>query len=177
MIAALYVDAKHGPYPALGVDCWGLDRDATRYGGPGPVIAHPPCGPWGRYHQKSHEDPGLAVTAVSQVRRFGGVLEHPKDSKLWAACGMPPPGHFPDEWGGWTILVRQIDWGHRAEKPTWLYLVGCRVPPMPPKQPSPPPPPPFRSGRQPRGVLEVLSKKQRRLTPPAFAAWLVDLVS
>lgn len=40
----MYVDVKRGPYPAVpGVDCWGLDRDATRYAGPYPVIAHPPC--------------------------------------------------------------------------------------------------------------------------------------
>lgn len=25
MLAALYIDARRGPYPALGVDCWGAE--------------------------------------------------------------------------------------------------------------------------------------------------------
>lgn len=177
MIAALYVDTVRGPYPNIpGVDCWGEDRDATRYAGPWPVVAHPPCGHWGRYSQKAHDDGHTGPIAVAQVRRWGGVLEHPKDSKLWRHCGMPKPGEGRDAFGGWTLLVRQLDWGHVAEKATWLYIVGCdEVPKMPPSQPKPPPPPLLRTGRQVRGWAEMLAKTKRHLTPPAFAAWLVEL--
>ena len=184
MIAALYIDAT-GPYAGMaGVDAWDLERDARTFAGPGPVVAHPPCGPWGRYAWKSREDSATAIVAVRQVQRFGGVLEHPAESKLWAALNLPRPGiprvvvgsagDYTEE----TIEVRQVDFGHRAEKRTWLYIVGrtgqiC----LPPGQPSPPPPPPYRSGRQPRGVLETLSKRERRLTPPAFAEWLVALAT
>lgn len=39
MPAALYVDVKRGPYAALGLDCWGVERDARRYPGPAPDFA------------------------------------------------------------------------------------------------------------------------------------------
>lgn len=176
-VAALYVDPT-GPYSDMrGVDVWDQARDARKYRGPFPVVAHPPCGPWGRYAWKSQEDPSLAIVAVAQVWQWGGVLEHPRDSKLWAECSLPRPGETDDK-GGVTIEVRQVDWGHQAEKPTWLYVVGGTAPIiLPPSLPPPPAPKPYRSGRQPRGVLETLSKRQRRLTPPAFARWLVDLAT
>ena len=28
--AALYIDTARGPYVAMGMDCWGIERDATR---------------------------------------------------------------------------------------------------------------------------------------------------
>jgi hypothetical protein len=185
MIAALYIDPK-GPYPNIpGVDCWDESRDATLYDGPWPVVAHPPCGHWGRYAHKAHDDGKTGPVAVAQVREFGGVLEHPKDSKLWKACGLPIPGDLPDEFGGRTILVFQRDWGHLADKPTWLYIVGTEsTPPMPP--PQPPREAWLDSSRElvknlanpsrkrgMRGIVERMSKLQRRLTPPEFAAWLV----
>ena len=70
MTAALYIDPARGPYPAL-LDpdrCWGVDRDAKLYTGPGPVIAHPPCGPWGRLaHLCTRQDPECGTRAVEQV--------------------------------------------------------------------------------------------------------------
>ena len=187
-IAALYV-CKRGPYVAMpDVDAWTVDRDATAYAGPHPGCYHPPCGHWGRYSHKAHDDGHTGPIAVAQVRRWGGVLEHPKDSRLWQACGMPLPGELPDEFGGYTILVRQCDWGHRAEKPTQLYIVGCPqadLPPMPPRGEVDAPAwlPSVRKltdrettrPRGSRGVLERMSKGQRHLTPPAFAAWLVEV--
>lgn len=190
--AALYVDVRRGPYASLlDVDAWGEERDATRYAGPDPIIAHPPCAKWGRYAWKALDDGHTGPIAVDQVRRWGGVLEHPRDSKLWRARGLPKPGELPDEYGGWTLEVAQRDWGHPADKPTWLYVVGCRprdVPPMPPPQPARDEFTPSRRVLAPgrldsarprgtRGVMERLSKTQRHLTPPAFAAWLVELAS
>jgi hypothetical protein len=172
-VAALYV-SRHGPYMGMtDVDPWTIERDATKYAGPWPVVAHPPCSHWGRYHQKAHDDGRTGPVAVEQVRRWGGILEHPRDSKLWNACAMAYPGGLPDGFGGYTVAVNQCDWGHPARKPTWLYVVGCppaRLPPMPPpgrEQYRPPCP----SGA--RGICERLSTGQRQLTPPAFAAWLV----
>ena len=102
-VAALYVDVARGPYAAmLGVECWGIERDATTYCGPYPVVAHPPCGHWG---QMSHwctrplAERELAIAAVAQVRSHGGVLEHPATSRLWAECGLPRPGELPDAHG------------------------------------------------------------------------------
>lgn len=49
VISALYVDPK-GCYAGLeGVDLWDEARDARKYAGPWPVVAHPPCQRWGRY--------------------------------------------------------------------------------------------------------------------------------
>jgi hypothetical protein len=165
--AALYVDVKRGPYAALGLDCWGVERDARRYPGPAPVIAHPPCGPWGRYAHRCEQDATLALVAVEQVRRWGGVLEHPAHSRLWAAAGLPRPGELPDAHGGYTIHVEQGWWGHAAPKPTWLYLVGVR--PGSVVLPAPRP--------QPTGRVERMAKTCRHLTPPDFARYLVSLAS
>jgi len=103
-VVALYVDPR-GPYPKLVADWYDEKRDARTYDGPLPIVAHPPCGPWGRLRHLSRKDsPELAIRAVEQVRRWGGVLEHPEGSLLWNRCGMAGPGELPDAWGG----------GHRA---------------------------------------------------------------
>lgn len=179
-VAALYIDPR-GPYPSLpGVECWDAVRDARLYEGPHPVVAHPPCGPWGKLaHQCTRQPKDLAPLAVEQVRRWGGVLEHPEGSKLWVFAGLPEPGAI-DEWGGYTLLVEQVEWGHVARKRTRVYCVGVPVEAI-----APPPLP----GREPthavcngRGQVlkdgtrrQVCSAQQRRRTPRAFAEWLVDL--
>jgi hypothetical protein len=125
-VAALYIDPR-GPYPALlGADaCWDEARDARLYEGPWPVVAHPPCRNWGSLrHLATADDSDCGPRAVEQVRRWGGVLEHPARSTLWAHCGLPKPGELPDAYEGRTIEVCQVDWGHVARKRTWLYLVG-----------------------------------------------------
>jgi hypothetical protein len=188
-VAALYVDTARGPYPRMaGVDCWGFStrdglqldafaaqRDARVYAGPHPVVAHPPCGPWGRFWWNYKGGEGAkdcGLRAIDQVRAFGGVLEHPSQSGLWKAAGLPRPGEPRDHAGGFTIEVRQCDWGHPAAKPTWLYIVGCEVPDRP-------------EAGQPTHVmvrllrnnneLPEVPKRLRHLTPPAFAEWLVEL--
>ena len=125
-VAALFVrqDSIYKRMP--GVDAWDIERDARRWPGGCPVIAHPPCRGWGKLSYFAKPRSGeleLGPWAVAQVRRFGGVLEHPKDSKLWAAAGLPRPGQR-DDFGGWTLPITQHWWGHRAEKYTWLYIVG-----------------------------------------------------
>ena len=161
--AALYVDVARGPYAAMGLDCWGVERDATMYPGPGPVIAHPPCEAWGRYAFKARTDRRhLALAAVEQVRRFGGILEHPAHSLLWREARLPWPGELPDAWGCRSAHVEQGWWGHPAPKPTWLYFVGVELPPFPRERPAA------------TGRVECMSRTTRHLTPPAFARWLAD---
>lgn len=185
-VAALYVDGM-GVYPKLGVDCWDAERDARTYAGPWPVVAHPPCGPWGRlrhlYRGDEHE---LAPLAVEQVRRWGGVLEHPAGSRLWKHCRLPAPGELPDEHGGRTIEVCQCDWGHVARKKTWLYLV--RVPSSALQWPPHREPTHWisggrtlsrKGGRAGGGIvppgIKVCSEQQRRRTPVDFARYLISL--
>ncbi len=179
-VAVLYVDPM-GPYPKMaGVDAWDEKRDATLYCGPHPVVAHPPCGPWGSFaHLCKNQPRDIAPLAVDQVRRWGGVLEHPAKSRLWQHCGLPLPDELPDEHGGRTVAVNQVDWGHPCTKPTWLYLVRIRIQSMPRRPPGTPTHGIWFSSFEWAGRagprLKGASKEIRRRTPQAFAEFLVDL--
>ena len=177
MIAALFVrrDSVYKSMP--GVEAFDMDRDARLYSGPWPVVAHPPCRAWGQLSHMAKPRPDekeLAVFAVEAVRAFGGVLEHPKLSKLWPACGLPEPGDF-DEFGGWTLPVDQNWWGHRARKSTRLYIVGvepCDIPVMPMVLGEAT----HVIGSSKKGKPET-TKAEREHSPPEFARWLVALAA
>jgi hypothetical protein len=141
-IAALYIETA-GCYVGMpGVEAWDEVRDARRYIGPLPVVAHPPCQRWGRYATGSPrkpaqyrvgEDGGCFAAALTAVRNWSGVLEHPKDSLAWDWFGVqkpPPSGGWvrADSFGGWTCCVDQGHYGHFANKRTWLYAVGVDLP-------------------------------------------------
>jgi hypothetical protein len=140
VIAALYV-LKDGPYFGLeGVDPWDEARDARKYAGPHPVVAHPPCSRWcrlaglveARWGHKKHEDDGCFEAALNAVRAWGGVLEHPAYSDAWRAFNLPVPDRHGG-WqgglcGGWSCHVEQGRYGHPAKKATWLYAVGTELP-------------------------------------------------
>lgn len=178
-VAVLFARAD-SHYKALpGVDVWDAARDARRWPGGCPVIAHPPCRAWGAFSMFAKPRDGereLALWAVQQVRQWGGVLEHPKASKLWPEAGLPAPGKH-DGFGGWTLGIHQHWWGHRAEKSTLLYVVGCAprdIPEMPLQLD-------YAThvigdvGRAGNGKRPEISKAEREHTPPALARWLVDL--
>ncbi|MDC7712203.1 hypothetical protein [Vogesella indigofera] len=151
-----------------GVDLYPASRDARTFNGGTPVIAHPPCRAWGRLRQFAKPRPdeaALAVFAIDQVRRYGGVLEHPAHSTLWAHSGLPLPGNR-DAFGGFTFPIYQSDFGHRAPKPTWLYIVGC--------EPSLIPDLPFELAL-PEGRIELMGKSEREATPAPLCQWLFDL--
>jgi len=140
MVAALYV-ATGGCYFGLpDVDPWDEARDARKYAGPWPVVAHPPCERWGRYwsggpsaraRRIKGDDGGCFGAALASVRRHGGVLEHPEASHAWRHFGLiAPPWHggwtAAGDGVGWTCCVAQGNYGHRARKATWLYAAGVR---------------------------------------------------
>jgi hypothetical protein len=146
MIAALYVETG-GAYSGLeGVDPWDEARDARKYAGPWPVVAHPPCQRWGKLwagqplwikrtgeRKLKGDDGGCFAAALAAVRRWGGVLEHPWQSHAWPHFGLnTPPRHggwiTADFEGGWTCCVEQGRYGHYARKPTMLYACGTDLP-------------------------------------------------
>lgn len=168
--SALYVRAD-SVYASLGIQCWDAKRDARTWPGGTPCIAHPPCRGFGRLRWRAQVRPDeieLARIAVSQVRRNGGVLEHPEASALWADCRLPRPGQGRDEFGGWTLGVWQQWWGHRSRKATWLYIVGASAADVPAI--------PFQLDRPGVGV-ESLGRAARERTPEAFARWLIELAT
>ena len=102
-------------------------------------------------------------------------MNDPVSSRAWAHFGMPRIGRGPDRFGGWSCEIRQVDWGHRAEKRTWLYIVGCGpddLPSMPSER---------RDAtaivvRMPDSrSVEIMGKAEREHTPPELAVWLVEL--
>lgn len=146
MIAALYVDPR-GSYAGLpGIDLWDEARDARRYAGPHPVVAHPPCQRWGKLwagqplhikrtgeRKTKGDDGGCFAAALTSARKWGGVLEHPWGSHAWPHFGLNTPSRFggwivADFFGGWTCCVEQGRYGHYARKPTLLLAYGCELP-------------------------------------------------
>lgn len=155
-------------YFNLVADVWDIRRDARGYLGMNPVVAHPPCRGWGRLSHLAkprHDEKALGLFAVECVRKYGGVLEHPWASKLWAAALLPLPGAV-DAWGGFTILVEQGWFGHAAPKPTWLYVCGANRSDLPFI--------PVQLHRAAGRTLD-LSPADRERTPPAFARFLVAI--
>jgi hypothetical protein len=170
-VSALYCRAD-SIYRELLFDVWDQARDARRYVGPWPVIAHPPCRGWGALRHFAKPAAGeleLAFFAVDAVRQWGGVLEHPQGSSLWSAAELPRPGQGTDAQGGSTVLVDQGWFGHFAPKPSWLYVVGMprhHFPPMPIDDMR------RRTGR----TLDMLPADRER-TPWVFARFLIDLAA
>ena len=186
MIAALFVE-EGGVYSGLeGVDIWPESRDARKYAGPRACLAHPPCARWGKYATGGPRFPGRFVAgddggcfaaALSAVRRWGGVLEHPRDSLAWEAHGLLAPPRIggwraADLEGGFTCCVEQAFYGHPARKATWLYAKGTALPRLQWGRA----PEPDHAGRSEAwraraskdGVCVLLSRRQRAATPIPF---------
>jgi hypothetical protein len=136
----LFVETGGAYFGLPDVDPWDEDRDARLYAGPWPVVAHPPCNRWSIMGAcrgyRDGEDGGCFAAALDAVRRFGGVLEHPRYSLAWERFSLPAPAF--DGWStalgdpGWSTEVDQHAYGLRFRKPTWLYYVGAEPPPPPP---------------------------------------------
>jgi len=182
MIAALFVERDGAYYGLEGVDPWDRERDARLYAGPYPVVAHPPCERWSMMSMVNHvrwgapinDDGGCFAAALAAVRRWGGVLEHPAESRAFRHHGIPEPSRAA--WqrtleGDWIAEVRQAAYGHRATKRTWLLYHGDA-------------PPPALDWRGVRGTHQIggfdvtlpqLPKRERAKTPPAFRDLLLSI--
>lgn len=140
-VAALFVESDGAYYGLEGVDPWDEERDARRYGGPHPVVAHPPCARWSRLAKfcevrhglRVSYDEGCFAAALGAVRRWGGVIEHPAFSKAWEHFHLPRPETKHAGWtvaddGGASCYVEQGRYGHPVKKATWLYAYGVDLP-------------------------------------------------
>jgi hypothetical protein len=178
-ITVLFARADSNYKAMPNCDVWDIERDARNWSGCTPVVAHPPCRAWGRlraFAKPRPDEKDLARWAVQQVRRCGGVLEHPASSTLWPDQNLPLPGER-DAFGGWTLPVHQHWFGHRAEKATLLYIVGCEpaeIPSIPLRIDEPTH---VVQSRKRSGYRPHITKAEREHTPPAFAAFLVELAS
>jgi hypothetical protein len=180
LVSVLFVRSD-SVYKTLGVDCWDIERDARKWPGGNPIVAHPPCRAWGQLSHMAKPRPDekeLAIFAINMIRQHGGVLEHPRASKLWPHMNLPK-GDQIDEFGGFSICVNQSWWGHLAQKKTMLYICGIKRSEMPAV--------PIRfdridftvtssirknSGRRLKGRLTT---KHNEGTPIEFAKWLIEL--
>lgn len=189
-VAALFVQTGGAYFGLPGVDPWDEPRDARKYKGPHPVVAHPPCSRWckplakvneTRYGHRIGDDGGAFTRAIGAVLAFGGVLEHPAHSYAWDHFRLIKPmrgrwtpsseGNFPLYW---VTEVSQSAYGHPARKNTWLLYKGDSAPPA-------------LDWSDPRGthltsflkrtsrVAPRLSKKEAIKTPPAFRDLLISL--
>lgn len=187
MIAALYVQKGGAYYGLPNVDPWDEARDARLYSGPWPVVAHPPCSRWcqlahlnqARYGHKVGDDGGCFASALSVVRRFGGVLEHPARSYAWSAFGLPKPlthGWLSATKHEWVCEISQAAYGHRARKLTWLFFVGPQPPDLDWARPQPSAQVSFcrNHGDSP---LPRLNKREASATPPTFRDALIHLAN
>lgn len=166
-------------YKKLGCDCYDKLRDARNYCGKFAVIAHPPCRSWGRLSHMAKPDPDeheLALFAIDIIQKNGGILEHPRSSKLFPDH-LPLPGQI-DSFDGFTIYIDQFWYGHKARKRTLLYIVGCKISDLPSI--------PLRfdaieyiigSGKNKHAPKRPeISKADRERTPEKLALWMIETI-
>lgn len=189
-VAALFVQPD-GCYSGIpGIDAWPEHRDARKYIGTLPVVAHPPCQLWGALanvnfarwggdHNKPGNDGGCFAAALEAVNTWGGVIEHPAKTKAFAAHGLPAPnggGWQATLEGGWVCEVWQSAYGHKANKATWLYYNGNKPPfslrwdrPVGTHQIG------FQDQRGKARNKPTLNKREANATPPEFMDVLIRL--
>lgn len=178
MVSILYTRSD-SIYNSLGVDCWDINRDARNWPGGNSIVAHPPCRAWGQLSHMAKPRPDekyLAIDAIAKIRKYGGILEHPRASKLWHVLKLPL-GNEIDEYGGYTLFVNQHWWGHKAQKKTLLYICGVDRSELPAIPLS------FdlieywvMNGNRrasDKNYMKLISKRERESTPIDFAKWLI----
>lgn len=182
-VAALFVETDGIYFGLDGVDPWDEARDARRYIGPYPVVAHPPCHLWtnlahvnfkryGGEHNRPGNDGGCFSSAFDSIRRWGGVLEHPAFSHAWKTYHLSKPSKLGWKSDGtvWVCEVWQSAYGHKARKRTWLAYCGHRPPELDWSRD----PGTHQCGWFDR-IKPTLSKREASATPLAFRDMLIGL--
>lgn len=171
-----------------GTDVWDEDRDALKWPGGAPVVAHPPCRLWGglsHFSSAPISEKFLAIWSVRQIRTYGGVLEHPSTSRLFSKTALAPDWPLPiggerDSFGGFTVKMPQWWFGHKAEKMSYFYVCGINAKDLPDIA--------LKLGEAEwvvksalglkrsleRGEKPQITKPEREHTPVALAEWLLE---
>ena len=136
MINALFVETDGVYFNLNNIIPWDIKKDAFKCKNGAPAICHPPCKRWGRYWSGGPsakekkimgDDQGAFAFSLWYVRNFGGIIEHPEASHAWKWFGLNKSKrdglwHKADDFGGLTCYIEQGNYGHKAVKPTWLYI-------------------------------------------------------
>jgi len=127
-------------------------------------------------------------SALTSVRKWGSVLEHPEASHAFKKFGLPIPdwnGGWtdPDLYGGSSCCVAQGHYGHSARKMTWLYAKLKKYPELTwgPTEPRDRLDQGYHSKEEraraiKTGVCQRLSHRQRLLSPEPFVKLLIAMV-
>jgi len=116
--------------------------------------------------------------AMRCVEAYGGVLEHPAQSKAFALYGLKPErGRWKQSKRGWICEVWQSAYGHRANKATWLYYVGPRPIDLDWSTPKGTHQIGFQDQRGKAANKPTISGRAARATPPAFRDVLLALAT
>ena len=161
------------------IRCWDIKANALNCKSSTAAIYHPPCRAWGQLKHFANPRRGerkLAVWSLIRCNKYGGVLEHPVNSELFKHYK-----HLMQR--GITVDIEQVWFGHKARKPTRLYIHGLRIEQLPvyEKIATEPTHRVARIGKiNKEGIIEhskliELNPKEREETPPAFAAWLIQI--
>ncbi len=180
MISALFVRSDT-IYQKLGLDCWDIERGALNCDNDNVAIYHPPCRSWGQLKHWANPRAGerkLALWTILRINRTGGIFEHPAGSEIWKHYG-----HLMNR--GRIIRIEQVWFGHRARKPTKLYIVGLAGSQVLPKYKIIATEPTHQCGDsrkkdpdgkwRPKSNLKRCGPAEREKTPEAFAKWLVKI--
>jgi hypothetical protein len=127
MIPVLFCHTRSN-YHLFDCEVFDKKKDAFTFSGAAAIIAHPPCAQWSRLRNFSKYVPlerFAGPFAIAQVRKNGGIVEHPNGSALFKACNIPRSTN-QDQYGGFLISVNQHWFGHPCKKETLLYIVGIR---------------------------------------------------
>jgi hypothetical protein len=180
MISVLFCSPRSVYNKFEGIAIYDRKRDAFTFNGKGPVICHPPCAQWSRLRNLAKHnlsDKSAAVFCLNIIRCNGGILEHPAGSVLWRTLSLPKPGGPPDVFGGYSLSIRQVEFGHHCVKQTWLYI--CRIPkdrftlkPFPGRKPTHS----IRFLKNKNSKLLIASSAIRNNTPLLFAQWLLQAI-
>lgn len=164
-------------YNFKGIDCFNQERNVFSLDSRSVCIAHPPCRLFSRLRKFSTaplEEKKIAFFCLEKIRRFGGILEHPRSSTLWHTGNFDLTGGI-DSYGGFLRSVDLSWFGFPARKKTMLYFVGISPSELPPFPISLDALTGCIGSSSKKSLLLELPKKMRAQTPVLMIEYLIEV--